>query len=169
MATMEEVLAKVAAVPGPPTPFVNPYTGNRALSESEQELLGEYARLAGTINRVAALSSHLSSSAAHASLLSQLRVLERKMGLVLTLFKASVWAIVQEQQEVAEAEAMAAAEHDARMQMEGYGQDPALEMGLGLGTGTGAGGPQHHYGDGMAGGDSLFIENADDTITGYRY
>lgn len=32
------------------------------------------------------------------------------MGLVLTLYKASVWAVVQEQAEIAEAEAMAAAD-----------------------------------------------------------
>lgn len=42
-----------------------------------------------------------------------MRVLERKMGLVLTLYKASVWATVQEQAEMAEAEAMAAAGAEA--------------------------------------------------------
>jgi len=31
------------------------------------------------------------------TLLAQLRVLERKMGLVLTLYKASVWAVINEQ------------------------------------------------------------------------
>lgn len=33
-------------------PFVNPYAGHRLLSEKEQEVLGEYARLAATIKRV---------------------------------------------------------------------------------------------------------------------
>lgn len=78
--------------------------------------------------QVAALSTILSSSTAHADLLTQLRVLERKMGLVLTLYKASVWATVQEQAEMAEAEAMAAAGADAYsmdMQMGMYGGDPA--------------------------------------------
>jgi DASH complex subunit DAD3 len=32
--------------------FVNPYAGHRMLSEKEQEVLGEYARLAATIKRV---------------------------------------------------------------------------------------------------------------------
>ncbi|SPO32647.1 uncharacterized protein UTRI_04391 [Ustilago trichophora] len=116
MATIQQVLDQVAALPTAPKPYINPYAGHRALSEHEQELLGEYARLADTIRRVAALSTLLSSSSAHASLLTQLRVLERKMGLVLTLYKASVWATVQEQAEMAEAEAMAAAGAD----MNGY-------------------------------------------------
>ncbi|CBQ74008.1 conserved hypothetical protein [Sporisorium reilianum SRZ2] len=109
MADIQQVLDQVAALPTASKPYINPYAGHRALSDHEQELLGEYARLADTIRRVAALSTLLSSSTAHASLLTQLRVLERKMGLVLTLYKASVWATVQEQAEMAEAEAMAAA------------------------------------------------------------
>lgn len=52
MTEMQQILDQVAALPGPPEPFVNPYLGHRALTEQEQELLGEYARLAGTINRV---------------------------------------------------------------------------------------------------------------------
>ncbi|SJX63850.1 uncharacterized protein SRS1_14582 [Sporisorium reilianum f. sp. reilianum] len=109
MADIQQVLDQVAALPTASKPYINPYAGHRALSDHEQELLGEYARLADTVRRVAALSTLLSSSTAHASLLTQLRVLERKMGLVLTLYKASVWATVQEQAEMAEAEAMAAA------------------------------------------------------------
>ena len=153
MTTIQEVLDQVAALPTAPKPYVNPYAGHRALSEHEQELLGEYARLADTIRRVstnspalpvpdvslsladqssfflsapqvAALSTLLSSSSGHASLLSQLRVLERKMGLVLPLYKASVWATVQEQAEMAEAEAMAAAGAD----MNGYSMD--MQMGM---------------------------------------
>ncbi|WFD01908.1 hypothetical protein MOBT1_000588 [Malassezia obtusa] len=84
--------------------FVNPYEGNRSLTPNEQALLGEYARLAQTLRRVrrpliqvAALSTQLSASTTHASVLNDLRVVERKMGLVLTLFKASVWAIVMQQ------------------------------------------------------------------------
>lgn len=67
----------------------------------------------------------LSNSSAHASLLTQLRVLERKMGLVLTLYKASVWATVQEQAEMAEAEAMAAAGAEAYGMDMGYGAEAA--------------------------------------------
>lgn len=52
-----------------------------------------------------ALSLNLSSSERHVSLLGDLRVLERKMGLVLTLFKASVWSLIQtHQDEMEEAE-----------------------------------------------------------------
>lgn len=82
--------------------------------------------------QVAALSTLLSSSSAHASLLTQLRVLERKMGLVLTLYKASVWATVQEQAEMAEAEAMAA----AGAEMNGYSMD--MQMGMYGSDGAGA-------------------------------
>lgn len=53
---MQQVLDQVAALPGPPKPYVNPYAGHRALSEQEQELLGEYARLADTIRRVSVLA-----------------------------------------------------------------------------------------------------------------
>ncbi|KAI3625472.1 hypothetical protein CBS9595_000833 [Malassezia furfur] len=81
----------------PGADFVNPYEGNRNLSPNEQALLGEYARLAQTLRRVAALSTQLSASTTHANVLNDLRIVERKMGLVLTLFKASVWAIVVQQ------------------------------------------------------------------------
>ncbi|UZJ51213.1 hypothetical protein CBS101457_000533 [Exobasidium rhododendri] len=82
-----------------PSIFINPYAGHRMLSGKEQEVLGEYARLAATIKRITALSLSLSSSERHASLLSHLRILERKMGLVLTLFKASVWSLIQTHQD----------------------------------------------------------------------
>ncbi|KAJ1022577.1 hypothetical protein NDA16_003566 [Ustilago loliicola] len=139
MASIQEVLDQVAALPTAPKPYINPYAGHRALSEHEQELLGEYARLADTIRRVAALSTLLSSSSAHASLLTQLRVLERKMGLVLTLYKASVWATVQEQAEMAEAEAMAA----AGAEMNGYSMD--MQMGM---YGDQVDGGAYYYGSG---------------------
>ncbi|GAC93699.1 hypothetical protein PHSY_001264 [Pseudozyma hubeiensis SY62] len=151
MATIQEVLDQVAALPTAPKPYINPYAGHRSLSEHEQELLGEYARLADTIRRVAALSTLLSSSSAHANLLTQLRVLERKMGLVLTLYKASVWATVQEQAEMAEAEAMAAAGADA------YGMEMA--MGYGADAANGAGG--YYYG---ANGSGEEEAGGDDTV-----
>ncbi|KAL4400924.1 DASH complex protein [Malassezia pachydermatis] len=50
-----------------------------------------------THDKVANLSTQLSSSALHTDVLNELRAIERKMGLVLTLFKASVWAIVMQQ------------------------------------------------------------------------
>ncbi|PWN37468.1 DASH complex, subunit Dad3 [Meira miltonrushii] len=82
----------------------NPYSGHRLLSEKEQEVLGEYARLAGTIRRIVDLSNSLSSSEKHEHLLRDLRILERKMGLVLTLFKASVWSLIQTHQDELEEE-----------------------------------------------------------------
>lgn len=54
------------------------------------------------LRQVATLSSQLGSNAIHADVLTELRAIERKMGLVLTLFKASVWAIVQEQTDAQE-------------------------------------------------------------------
>lgn len=56
---------------------------------------GGYERQA--LTQVAALSTQLSASTTHANVLNDLRIVERKMGLVLTLFKASVWAIVVQQ------------------------------------------------------------------------
>ena len=50
--------------------------------------------------QVAVLSTQLSSSSLHTNVLNELRAIERKMGLVLTLFKASVWAIVMQQSDV---------------------------------------------------------------------
>ena len=58
MATIQEVLDQVAALPTAPKPYINPYAGHRALSEHEQELLGEYARLADTIRRVSIYTYH---------------------------------------------------------------------------------------------------------------
>lgn len=49
----------------------------------------------GSSVQVTALSLSLSASKRHATLLTDLRILERKMGLVLTLFKASVWSLIQ--------------------------------------------------------------------------
>ncbi|PWN90050.1 hypothetical protein FA10DRAFT_301333 [Acaromyces ingoldii] len=101
--------------------FTNPYTGHRLLNSTEQEVLGEYARLAGTIKRISALSAPLSSSQMHQQLLTDLRVLERKMGLVLTLFKASVWALIQSQQDEMEAQQAREEEEGQQQQQQQYG------------------------------------------------
>lgn len=125
LTTIDLVMTDAAGVSSAlPADSVNPYAGHRLLSEKEQQVLGEYARLAATIKRVSmsiplvtrviilhprfakvsALSSNLSSSERHTSLLNDLRVLERKMGLVLTLFKASVWSLIQTHQDELEEE-----------------------------------------------------------------
>ncbi|KAI0078126.1 hypothetical protein K474DRAFT_1771217 [Panus rudis PR-1116 ss-1] len=74
----------------------NPYEGNPNLSELEAEVLWQYARLNQNIKELVAETRRL-SEAPDESLLKQLRALEMKMGLVLTLFKASVWAVINEQ------------------------------------------------------------------------
>ncbi|WFD14986.1 hypothetical protein MARU1_000997 [Malassezia arunalokei] len=89
---MQEITASAA--------FQNPYDGHRSLTSSEQELLGYVLR--DLRAQVAQLSTELSSSTLHNHVLSELRAIERKMGLVLTLFKASVWAIVMQQSDADE-------------------------------------------------------------------
>ncbi|PWN23636.1 DASH complex, subunit Dad3, partial [Microstroma glucosiphilum] len=77
----------------------NPYLGHRHLSAQQAQLLGEYYRLSQTLKRILALSGALSATKPHAQVLDLLRLTERKMGLVITLFKASVWSIMVEQEE----------------------------------------------------------------------
>ncbi|CAO1617312.1 unnamed protein product [Parajaminaea phylloscopi] len=79
--------------------FHNPYLGHRNLTASEAHLLGEYYRLSQTLKRIIAMSGTLSATKPHAQVLDSLRLTERKMGLVITLFKASVWSIMMEQGE----------------------------------------------------------------------
>ncbi|KAK7694005.1 hypothetical protein QCA50_003581 [Cerrena zonata] len=75
---------------------INPYEGHPNLSELEAEVLGQYAKLAQNIKELVVETRRL-SEAPDENLLKQLRSLEMKMGLVLTLFKASVWAVINEQ------------------------------------------------------------------------
>lgn len=110
----------------------NPYETHPALSQTEADVLWEYAKLAQHIKGVRSISSDANgkvyrlfmqlvamtrkmSEGPDQTLLAQLRVLERKMGLVLTLvripfahffrtldslwlqYKASVWAVINEQ------------------------------------------------------------------------
>lgn len=77
----------------------NPYLGHRLLTPSQAHLLGEYHRLSTTLRRILSTSAQLSATRPHAQVLDELRETERKMGLVITLFKASVWSIVVEQDE----------------------------------------------------------------------
>ncbi|KAH6918453.1 DASH complex subunit Dad3-domain-containing protein [Coprinopsis sp. MPI-PUGE-AT-0042] len=97
----------------------NPYEGHPSLSQLEAEVLWEYAKLAQHIrsvrlhsiswktyypllkprNDIAQLSQKTRSlnDEPDKTMLARLRVLEKKMGLVLTLFKASVWGVINEQ------------------------------------------------------------------------
>ncbi|KAH8117044.1 DASH complex subunit Dad3-domain-containing protein [Phellopilus nigrolimitatus] len=74
----------------------NPYDGHPALSPLEGDVLWEYAKLSQHVKILVAKTRKLGDEPDQ-NLLSQLRVLETKMGLVLTLFKASVWGVINEQ------------------------------------------------------------------------
>jgi len=74
----------------------NPYETHPSLSPLEADVLWEYAKLSHHVKEMTAQTRKL-SEAPDESLLACLRVLERKMGLVLTLFKASVWGVINEQ------------------------------------------------------------------------
>ncbi|KAG6814556.1 hypothetical protein H0H92_000084 [Tricholoma furcatifolium] len=92
----------------------NPYESHPSLSTVEAEVLWEYAKLAQHVKLVRAdtdqlidskrllnikvtQKTRLLSEEPDQTMLARLRVLEKKMGLVLTLFKASVWGVINEQ------------------------------------------------------------------------
>ncbi|ORY79937.1 DASH complex subunit Dad3-domain-containing protein [Protomyces lactucae-debilis] len=66
------------------------------LSPKEQQVLAEYERL---VDNLAQLNKavHTLSQMPATQLLDNLRVVERKTGLVFTLFRSSVWQILAEQ------------------------------------------------------------------------
>jgi len=76
--------------------ITNPYEDHQALSRSEAEVLWEYAKLAEYLKRITTRTQQLSETPDKV-LLARMRVLEHKMGLVMTLFKASVWGVINEQ------------------------------------------------------------------------
>ncbi|RXW20079.1 hypothetical protein EST38_g5766 [Candolleomyces aberdarensis] len=75
---------------------VNPYESHPSLKPIEAEVLWEYAKLAHHVKSLAQKTRELHEEPDH-TMLPRLRVLEKKMGLVLTLFKASVWGVINEQ------------------------------------------------------------------------
>ncbi|KAF8469915.1 DASH complex subunit Dad3-domain-containing protein [Gautieria morchelliformis] len=92
---------------------VNPYEGHLELTRLEGEVLWEYAKLAKNVKNLLLKTRELSETPDEA-LLGQLRTLERKLGLVLTLFKASVWAAINDRQPVTEDD-------------DSYGEDESLD------------------------------------------
>ncbi|KAG8628443.1 hypothetical protein KVT40_004316 [Elsinoe batatas] len=70
---------------------------DEALSPLEQEVLDEYASLAGNLDKLSGLLADLSSRPS-AEILDALRGLERKTATVFTLLKASVYSIVLQQE-----------------------------------------------------------------------
>ncbi|KGB75715.2 hypothetical protein CNBG_1553 [Cryptococcus deuterogattii R265] len=89
--------------------LVNPYANNGQLSQLEQELLWEFAKLSDKVKRAANLAK-LTAESPNESLLAELRTLEKRMGLVLTLVKASVWAVIVDSQAAEEARQQQSAE-----------------------------------------------------------
>ncbi|KAJ7137796.1 DASH complex subunit Dad3-domain-containing protein [Mycena epipterygia] len=85
------------ASPPPADVFAeNPYINQPSLSHIEKEVLWEYAKLAENLKRLKQKTRNLTEQP-DAILLARLRAVESKMGLILTLFKASVWGVINEQ------------------------------------------------------------------------
>jgi len=74
----------------------NPYVNHPSLSPIEAEVLWEYAKLAQNLKSLKQKTRNLTEQP-DTTLLARLRVVENKMGLILTLFKASVWGVINEQ------------------------------------------------------------------------
>ncbi|KAI9928316.1 hypothetical protein AWENTII_008032 [Aspergillus wentii] len=113
--------------PATTTPPADPESENPLLRASnplvtdlEQEVLDEYTRLLGNVNK---LSDKLSDLAGDPSSLTLdgLRLLERKTATVCTLLKASVYSIVLQQQIFNENEEQQQAQ-EQQDQEEGYSQ-----------------------------------------------
>ncbi|ODQ55354.1 hypothetical protein SAICODRAFT_76263 [Saitoella complicata NRRL Y-17804] len=73
------------------------------LSPLESALLSEYTSLSQNLTQLNTTIASLANTPT-AQILDELRSLERKTGLVFTLFKASVYAIVMQNEEMAGAE-----------------------------------------------------------------
>ncbi|KAI5807763.1 DASH complex subunit Dad3-domain-containing protein [Pyronema omphalodes] len=73
-----------------------PQSGGGVLTATERELLHEYTKLLGNLQRLAAVTSHLANTPT-LEIMDSLRVLERKSALVFTLLKASVYDIFLDQ------------------------------------------------------------------------
>ncbi|KDQ61135.1 hypothetical protein JAAARDRAFT_191245 [Jaapia argillacea MUCL 33604] len=78
---------------------LNPYEGHPNLSQLEADVLWEYAKLNQQIKDLVIRTRQL-SDAPDKDLLDTLRSLERKMGLVMTLFKVSAWGVINDQTSV---------------------------------------------------------------------
>lgn len=74
----------------------NPYELHPNLTPLEAEVLWEYAKLAYHV-KLMTQKTRMLQEEPDKRMLARLRVLEKKMGLVLTLFKASVWGVINEQ------------------------------------------------------------------------
>ncbi|KAL4931561.1 DASH complex subunit DAD3 family protein [Aspergillus undulatus] len=122
----------LSPVPAPSTEnaFLRP--SHPLVSDLEQEVLDEYARLAENVNKLSDTLSTLADSPTTITL-DGLRQLERKTATVCTLLKASVYSIILQQQMVNEAEA-----EQHRGQGMGQGGDTVTMTGM-MDVGAGAG------------------------------
>ncbi|KAF8201768.1 DASH complex subunit Dad3-domain-containing protein [Pholiota molesta] len=77
---------------------LNPYESHPSLTPLEAAALWEYAKLAYNVRMVTQKTRQLNEEPDKV-MLAKLRILEKKMGLVLTLFKASVWGVINDQPE----------------------------------------------------------------------
>ncbi|CAE6449322.1 unnamed protein product [Rhizoctonia solani] len=80
------------------TDETNIYAGHPQLTPLEADVLWEYAKLSRTLKALVTKSREMTEHSDDA-LLAKLRAAEMKMGLVHTLFKASVWAVLVKQEE----------------------------------------------------------------------
>ncbi|EAW17644.1 DASH complex subunit DAD3 family protein [Aspergillus fischeri NRRL 181] len=118
--------------PSSPITTENPLlrASNPLVSDLEQEVLDEYTRLLGNVNK---LSDKLAGLAGDPTSLTLdgLRLLERKTATVCTLLKASVYSIVLQQQMINESEEQ---QHQEQQQQQQYeeGQDEQFQ-GQGMG------------------------------------
>ncbi|GAA5845084.1 hypothetical protein JCM11251_000004 [Rhodosporidiobolus azoricus] len=69
----------------------------QVIARLERQVLSEYAQTARSLDEVTATVQRL--SAAQPQVLAELRPLERKLGLILTLFKASVWSLLRQRED----------------------------------------------------------------------
>ncbi|KAK4684300.1 DASH complex subunit DAD3, partial [Tremellales sp. Uapishka_1] len=72
----------------------NPYLNHAHFSPLEADVLWEYAKLSDKVKRIANLA-RLTAEKPNEGLLAEMRELEKKIGLVLTLFKASVFGVLE--------------------------------------------------------------------------
>ncbi|PWY74029.1 hypothetical protein BO83DRAFT_416895 [Aspergillus eucalypticola CBS 122712] len=119
-------------------------TTNPLVSSLEQEVLDEYTRLLGNVNKLSTKLSTLAESPTTLTL-DGLRGLERQTATVCTLLKASVYSIVLQQQIFNESEEQQQMQMQ-QQEMEGDGDGYSGMMGQG-----GEGG-EYGYGDGGYGG-----------------
>ncbi|EAU37080.1 conserved hypothetical protein [Aspergillus terreus NIH2624] len=90
---------------------------NPLVSDLEQEVLDEYSRLLGNVNKLSQKLADLSGDPSSLTL-DGLRVLERKTATVCTLLKASVYSIVLQQQIFNESEEQQQQQHQQQQDQE---------------------------------------------------